>query len=217
MKEPQIPSFLFTPIPNRSDKLRAVEDLRLLELWRCVNGEKPFDMLNAVALQRRLNAQHQARMRKQAEKRTTELEKAEKESVKLHREIAELVFGIELIGEYDELNIGEIGWNTQIRDKLTRKNVGTPRSLLNGLPMGFGWRTHTCATVDLRTYLSELKEKYDNFSYPFSFERARGFLSINDEREHPTLTFNIRLFWKSIGLGLRTRTKLNKLISKYKR
>jgi len=217
MKEPQVPSFLFTPIPNRGDKLKVIGDLRLLELWRCVNGDKTFNMQSAIELQRRLNAQHQARMRKQAEKRTTALEKAERESVKLHREIAELVFGIELIGEYDELNIGEIGWNTQIRDKFTRKNVGTPRSLLNGLPMGFGWRTSTSASVDLQKYLSELKEKYDDFSYPFSFERARGFLSINDERAHATLTFRIRLFWKSIGVGLRTRTRLHKLISKYKK
>ena len=217
MKKPQIPPFLFTPIPNQDDKSKTVENLRLLQLSQLAYPNKPFDRQTAIELQRKLYNQYQINLHKQAEKRKVELAKLEKESIKLHREIAELVLSVEVLGEYDEVNIGELGWKSQIRDKLTRKNVGTPRSLLNGLPMGFGWRTHTSASVDLQKYLSELKEKYDDFSYPFSFERARGFLSINNERAHATLTFRIRLFWKSIGVGLRTRTRLHKLISKYKR
>ena len=199
------------------DKLKTIEYLRLLEIHRLVSGDKPFDMSSALTLQRKLNSQYQINLQKQAQKRTIELEKAERKSIELHRKVAELVLGIEIIGEHDEVNIGEIGWNTQIRDKITRKNVGTPRSLLNGLPMGFGWRTHTSASVDLQKYLSELKEKYDNFSYPFSFERTHGLLSFYDERAHPTLTFRIRLFWRSLGVGAHARKKIHSLISKYKR
>lgn len=217
MKEPQIPSFLYRAIPNVDDRVKAIENLRLLQLWQLAYPKKPFNMQNAVELQRKLNVQYQANIRKQAQKTAVETEKAEKESVKLHREIAELVLGVEVLGEHDDVNIGEVAWNGQIRDKYTRKNVGTPRSLLNGLPLGFGWRTHTSATVDLQKYLSELKEKYDNFTYPFSFERTRGFLSSEIERTHATLTFSLRLFWRSLGVGTHARKKIHTLLRKYKR
>lgn len=211
-EESQIPAFLFVPIVNRDDKLRVIEDLRLLELWRLVNGQKPFNHNAAVKLQGELNARYKADLREQAEKRLKKLKTAEKRSLELHREIAELLFRVQVLGEPKEVNAGEIGWNTQIRDKVTRRHIGTPRTLLNQ-HVSLDWRTDVHASVNLEQHLAELRRKYDGFTYPFAFERAR----LPFERASRYLTFKIRLVWKSISVGSRTRKKVAALLSKYKK
>jgi len=109
---------------------------------------KPFDRQAAIELQRRLWTQSRAQQLEQAKKRTIEQQKLEKESVELHRKLAEAVLGVVLLADMRAQvePIGEIGWNDKIRDVVTGVSVGSPRTLM--AEYGFEWvETRTPAST----------------------------------------------------------------------
>lgn len=215
MQELQIPTFLLTDVSGSSqDRRNLLGDLQLLLLWREFHGfAEPYDPVRAAELQERLHRQREAILREGIAKKAIERTRAEKEAIQLHQGIVELLFGVEVIGNPDEVRTGEVGWNQQIKDKISGKNIGNPRTLMNSVK-NFEWRCKTDARDNLEQYLGEVKTRYDDFSYGYFFRRE----SVpRDSRCSHYATFEIRLFWRSIGISSRTRRKLRALVSKTKK
>lgn len=177
MNESEIPSFLFTSLPNREDKRKNVENMRLLQLWQCRYGfDKPFDHKAAVALQHQLRTQREALRTKQAQKQAKLRATHIQAYTELTTKVAEIVFKPEVRSE-DVKNGDKIEWDTPIIDTRTGKKYGTPHEFFNDGCDGavnLGWNgLHADASVDLTAYLTELKAKYEDFSYEFVFFRER--------------------------------------------
>lgn len=216
MNEPQIPNFLLTDVYTMSVK-SILGDLQRLSLWQYVNGSKPYDHKAAIRLQSELRAHAQTKMRKDAKKRAEAIEKVEKEAMELHRKIAELAFIVEF-ADSEKVGVREVGWNSGIKDQITGKTVGTPRSLFSE-EINVDFRLTTDARDNLERYLDELFKTYHNWSYDFSFDRAhlRTRLPIFRVETAPFkakanayFSFTLRLVQKRIGV--RSHKKMSQLV-----
>lgn len=195
-------------MPNQQDKLDCVEDTRLIVLHMLVYPTRPFNRQAAIELQRRLWTQQQTRNLEQAKKRSIEQAKAEKDSVELHREVAELILAVDVFGEDVEPN-GKVVWDGGIKDLVTGVRIGTPRSLMNEHRQ-FEWRSSVDCRVNLERHLDELRKKYDGFEYRFSFNRQD--LKSDYKYKERYVSFRIVLSWKP-ATSVEAARKLKRLVT----
>jgi hypothetical protein len=176
LDESKVPSFLVRDVSaNSSDQKALLFKLQRLALWQYVNGDKPFNDVAAVDLQRRLSLAYQERLRVESAERKRVRIQEEVDYADLCRLIVEEVFSVEY--EREDFGVKPIGWHDKIVDEITKKSVGTPSQLFNKEADGavaMAWHAvNANAETDLINFLSQLRRKYDGFDYYFSFDRER--------------------------------------------
>jgi len=223
MDESKIPSVLLSDVYSNDTK-QMLTNLQLTTLWLFVNGDKPYNHKAALQLQSELRTQRTIRSQKHAAIKAKEREKANNQLKILCADIAEIVFAVEVFGDHNDVDgVGEILWDAKIKDKVSGAVVGSPHDLFNGAT-GITLAFDACGNpyTNLNDFLAELKRRYDDWQWDFSFERERKPI---DRAPVATLTeppferktskyfkFALRLSWRS-KLDRRTVGKIKKLIA----
>lgn len=184
-----VPEFLLDNVEGRSqDQKRLLLELQLLALWRETQGKKQFDRTKAVELRNNLAKQLSSKLKKDAEKIERFQRHARVALLANCQSVAEFLLGVEIYSEKpEELStpVGKIGFNEKIQDKRTGVTYGTPRELL--LEDGINWTDCGNPSEDLKSFIEKLKERYDDFSRPYSFKRP------HERRKNRYCRFTLKL------------------------